>query len=84
LLPSGDGKWKLNLREGPPIQVRLRGRDVLARPEFINDVFADLLEALPWRVQMSIEDLTMHWQTVTLYRAGSRCSWRPHLEPPGT
>jgi hypothetical protein len=49
-----------------------------------HEVFADLLEALPWRVQMSIEDLTMHWQTVTLYRAGSRCSWRPHLEPPGT
>ena len=29
-----------------------------------NEVFADLLEALPWRVQRSIEDLAMHWQTV--------------------
>jgi hypothetical protein len=28
----------LNLREGQPIQVRLRGRDLLARPEFISDV----------------------------------------------
>jgi hypothetical protein len=38
LLTPGGGKWKLNLREGQPIQVRLRGRDVLARPEFISDV----------------------------------------------
>ena len=38
LLTPGGGRWKLNLREGQPIQVRLRGRDVLARPEFIGDV----------------------------------------------
>jgi hypothetical protein len=37
LTPAG-GRWKLNLREGEPIRVRLRGRDVLARPEFIRDV----------------------------------------------
>jgi hypothetical protein len=28
----------LNLREDQPIHIRLRGRDVLARPEFIDDV----------------------------------------------
>ena len=38
LLTPGGGKWKLNLREDQPIHVRLRGRDVLARPEFIGDV----------------------------------------------
>jgi hypothetical protein len=37
LTPAG-GRWKLNLREGEAIRVRLRGRDVLARPEFIRDV----------------------------------------------
>ena len=37
LTPAG-GRWKLNLREGEPVRVRLQGRDVLARPEFIRDV----------------------------------------------
>jgi deazaflavin-dependent oxidoreductase (nitroreductase family) len=38
LLTPGGGRWKLNLREDQPIRIRLRGRDVLARPEFIEDV----------------------------------------------
>ncbi|HEX3722677.1 MAG TPA: hypothetical protein VHV31_07785 [Nitrolancea sp.] len=38
LLTPGGGKWKLNLREGEPIHVHLRGRDVLARPEFVRDI----------------------------------------------
>jgi hypothetical protein len=37
LLTPGGGRWKLNLREGEPITIRLRGRDVLARPEFVRD-----------------------------------------------
>jgi deazaflavin-dependent oxidoreductase (nitroreductase family) len=37
LTPAG-GRWKLNLREGEAVRVRLRGRKVLARPEFIRDV----------------------------------------------
>jgi hypothetical protein len=40
LLTPGGGKWKLNLREGEPIRVRLRGRDVRARPEFIREASA--------------------------------------------
>jgi endonuclease YncB( thermonuclease family) len=36
LLTPGGGRWKLNLREGEPIRIRLRGRDVLARPAFIR------------------------------------------------
>jgi deazaflavin-dependent oxidoreductase (nitroreductase family) len=37
LLTPGGGKWKLNLREGEPITVRLRGHDVKARPELVRD-----------------------------------------------
>jgi hypothetical protein len=44
LLTPGGGRWKLNLREDQPIHIRLRGRDVLARPEFIGD--ADEVERL--------------------------------------
>lgn len=49
LLTPGGGKWKLNLREGQPIRIRLRGRDVLARPEFIRD--ADEVERLLHRMK---------------------------------
>jgi len=38
LLTPGGGKWKLNLREGDQVRLRLEGRDVLARPELVRDV----------------------------------------------
>jgi F420H(2)-dependent quinone reductase len=38
LLTPGGGRWKLNLREGHPVRIRLRGRDVLAQPELIRDL----------------------------------------------
>ena len=37
LLTPGGGKWKLNLSPGEPVRMRLRGRDVLAWPEFVDD-----------------------------------------------
>jgi hypothetical protein len=37
LLTPGGGNWKLNLTGGQPVRIRLRGRDVLARPEIIGD-----------------------------------------------
>jgi hypothetical protein len=37
LLTPGGGKWKLNLQAGRPERIRLRGRDVLARPELASD-----------------------------------------------
>jgi F420H(2)-dependent quinone reductase len=37
LLTPGGGRWTLNLVEGQAVPVRLRGRDVLARPELISD-----------------------------------------------
>jgi len=49
LLTPGGGKWKLNLREDEPVRVYLRGRYVLARPEFIrgvNDVGRLLLQMM--------------------------------------
>jgi hypothetical protein len=38
LLTPGGGNWKLNLGEGRAERIRLRGRDVLARPEIVSDV----------------------------------------------
>lgn len=37
LLTPGGGKWKLNLRAGEPVVIRLRGRDVTAFPELVRD-----------------------------------------------
>jgi hypothetical protein len=37
LLTPGGGKWKWNLQDGQPVQIRLRGHDVIARPELIKD-----------------------------------------------
>jgi deazaflavin-dependent oxidoreductase (nitroreductase family) len=37
LLTPGGGTWKLNLRDGQPVRIRLRGHDVFARPELVND-----------------------------------------------
>jgi hypothetical protein len=37
LLTPGGGRWTLNLRDGNPVRLRLRGRDVTARPELVTD-----------------------------------------------
>lgn len=37
LLTPGGGNWKLNLADGRPERIRLRGKDVLARPEIVSD-----------------------------------------------
>ncbi len=37
-LTPGGAKWKLNLRAGEPVAIRLRGRDVCARPELVSDL----------------------------------------------
>ena len=37
LLTPGGGNWKLNLADGRPERIRLRGTDVLARPEIVGD-----------------------------------------------
>ena len=38
LLTPGGGRWKLNLSDGQPVRIRLRGRDVTARPELVGDI----------------------------------------------
>jgi hypothetical protein len=38
LLTPGGGNWKLNLVEGRAERLRLRGRDVLARPGLVGDL----------------------------------------------
>ena len=53
LLTAGGGNWKWNLQDGQPVRIRLRGRDVLARPELIKDtdeverLFAVMIAANP-------------------------------------
>jgi F420H(2)-dependent quinone reductase len=37
LLTPGGGRWKLNLVEGQPTHVRLRGHDLSLRPELVRD-----------------------------------------------
>jgi len=37
LLTPGGGNWTLNLADGRPERIRLRGTDVLARPEIVSD-----------------------------------------------
>jgi hypothetical protein len=37
LLTPGGGKWKLNLRPDVPVRLRLRGKDITARPELISE-----------------------------------------------
>ena len=44
LLTPGGGNWKLNLADGRSERIRLRGRDVFARPEIVGD--ADEIERL--------------------------------------
>ncbi len=38
LLTPGGGRWKWNLKNGQPVRIHLRGRDVLARPELVKDL----------------------------------------------
>jgi hypothetical protein len=37
LLTPGGGRWTLNMEGGRPVVIRLRGRDVTARPELVRD-----------------------------------------------
>jgi|SRR5215813_14476619 len=37
MLTPGGGNWKLNLADGRPERIRLRGKDMLARPEIVKD-----------------------------------------------
>lgn len=37
LLTPGGGAWKLNLKPGTPVRIRIAGRDVLADPELVRD-----------------------------------------------
>jgi hypothetical protein len=37
LLTPGGGKWTRNMEGGRPVRIKLRGRDVPARPELVRD-----------------------------------------------
>jgi deazaflavin-dependent oxidoreductase (nitroreductase family) len=38
LLTPGGGRWKLNLKAGTGVRIRLRGKDLTATPELVSDV----------------------------------------------
>jgi len=38
LLSPGGGNWKWNLQDGRPVKIRLRGQDVAAKAELVEDV----------------------------------------------
>jgi hypothetical protein len=38
LLTPGGGTWKWNLQNGQPVLIRLRGRNVVAQPELIQEI----------------------------------------------
>jgi len=55
LLTPGGGRWKLNLSDGQPVRIRLRGRDVTARPELVGDIVeVDQLLALMMAANPSV------------------------------
>ena len=37
LLTPGGGRWTLNMEGGRPVRIRLRGREVSARPELVRE-----------------------------------------------
>jgi deazaflavin-dependent oxidoreductase (nitroreductase family) len=37
LLTPGGGRWTLNMTDGRPVRIRVRGRDLTARPELVTD-----------------------------------------------
>lgn len=37
LLTPGGGNWTRNLKDGEPVRIRLRGHDLLARPDLVQD-----------------------------------------------
>jgi hypothetical protein len=37
LLTPGGGRWTLNMEGGRPVRIRLRGREVTARPELVRE-----------------------------------------------
>jgi hypothetical protein len=37
LLTPGGGRWRLNLSDGQPVRIRLRGRDLMFRPQLVSD-----------------------------------------------
>jgi F420H(2)-dependent quinone reductase len=93
LLTPGGGNWKLNLVEGQPVRIRLRGRDVLARPEIISNtddverLLGVMIEANPTagrfvRVPTGPDGRFDHEKLEAALRYGFRII-RWHLEEPG-
>jgi hypothetical protein len=60
LLTPGGGRWKLNLIDGHPVRIRLRGRDIEAIPEIISD---------PDEVQALLELMATRSRTVKRFVA---------------
>ncbi|HWG14844.1 MAG TPA: hypothetical protein VG268_16365 [Streptosporangiaceae bacterium] len=76
IVTPGGGRWKLNLRDGHPVTLRLRGRDVLARPELVSDpaeIGLEFLAGLTVPFPLRLEDCDCLDQ---------RASWYPDPNVP--
>jgi deazaflavin-dependent oxidoreductase (nitroreductase family) len=91
LLTPGGGRWTLNLRDERPVRIRLRGRDVTARPELVTEpgevdrVFAIMAAKNPRAARFVPipRDADGHFDAVALGAALKHgfCIVRWHLEP---
>ena len=92
LLTPGGGRWKLNLVEGRAERIRLRGRDLQAHPEIIDEVaeverlLAEMAKASPMAARFVgvKQDAVGHFDRAQLERAiryGFRIV-RWHLDEP--
>jgi deazaflavin-dependent oxidoreductase (nitroreductase family) len=92
LLSPAGGRWKLNLREDQSIRIRLRGRDVQARPELVRDpaeaeaLLRKMMTANPRAarfIPVVGPDGTINQTQLAAALDHGFCIVRWHLDPPG-
>jgi deazaflavin-dependent oxidoreductase (nitroreductase family) len=90
LLTPGGGRWTRNLHEGHPVELRVAGRRVTARPELVDDaetvelLLGHMLEPNP-RLTSFVPfigaDGTINREAMAIALAHGFCVVRWHLDP---